>query len=83
MISLAGILFAEYSYLKSHQKIVYVEPESLDELDEINKNSESKKVSVENMERLNTDYHIINEATENMQLENIFNNIMIQTRAKN
>ena len=62
---------------------MYVEPESLDELDEINKNSESKKVSVENMERLNTDYHIINEATENMQLENIFNNIMIQTRAKN
>ena len=82
-MSLAGILFAEYQYLKSHQKVVYVEQEILDIPNVNNENHESKKVSVENMERLNTDYHINNEATENMQLENVFNSIMEQTRVEN
>lgn len=80
---LVSVLIAEYYFLKSHQKVVYIEAESSTALESKEDNAVKTKIVIDEKKQLNTDYHIKNEASENMQLENVFNNIIEQTRVKN
>lgn len=80
ILLLIGILVGEYFYLKNHQEIVYVNvpQEMTSSVVEVESTTKTK-VKLDEKEQLNTDYHIRNDASKNMQLENTIDRIINQT----